>query len=65
MFFFSLFRKPLGFSSRDLILRAFKIAFKEKQARNLDRILQLRYGAYTTFERLKIGKATENCVQIA
>ena len=50
MFFFSLFSEAFRlFQSGFDFLRAFEIAFKEKQARNLGRILQLRYGAYATY----------------
>lgn len=60
MFFFPSFSEAFRLLQSGFdFLCAFEIAFKEKQARNLGRILQLRYGAYATYERLKIGKATE------
>ncbi len=61
MFFFSLFSEAFRLlqSGFDFYVHS-RLPLRKSRQGNLDRIFySLRYGAYTTFERLKIGKATE------
>lgn len=63
MFFFSLFSEAFrllqsGSTGFDFYVHSRLPLRKSRQGIWTD-FLQLRYGAYATFERLKIGKATE------
>ena len=60
MFFFSLFSEAFRLlqSGFDFYVHS-RLPLRKSRQGIWTEFLQLRYGAYTTFERLKIGKATE------
>lgn len=60
MFFFSLFSEAFRLlqSGFDFYVHS-RLPLRKSRQGIWTEFLQLRYGAYATFERLKIGKATE------